>query len=181
MTPFKQTGTNSGSRRQLIKGTFCALYPVVVAGCTGSSDDKPTTETASPTPTMTPTEKPTNTPVDRESAINSWLSDTSNYSSIEDFTGEDPLTIDVGTEGNRGNYAFAPPAVEVSTGTTIVWNWTGEGGPHNVVDNDGAFDSGEPTPDENHTFEVNLDQSGLFLYVCEPHESIGMKGAISTV
>jgi len=57
-----------------------------------------------------------------------------------DATGEDSPTVDVGA-GDAG-LAFDPPALRVSTGTTVTWVRTGQGGGHNVVAEDGAFDSG---------------------------------------
>jgi halocyanin-like protein len=94
---------------------------------------------------------------------------------IVDETGTDNPTVMVGAgEG----FAFDPPAIRVSSGTTVTWEWTGAGGNHNVVENDGEFDSGETVDEEGHTFEHTFEESGNFTYVCEPHEVAGMLGAV---
>jgi halocyanin-like protein len=68
--------------------------------------------------------------------------------------------------------------VAVSTGTTVVWEWTGEGGAHNVVAEDGTFDSGETVTEAGTTFEYTFEEAGTYTYVCTPHEAVGMKGAV---
>ncbi|WP_459862429.1 plastocyanin/azurin family copper-binding protein, partial [Haloplanus litoreus] len=61
------------------------------------------------------------------------MSDVGNYSEVADATGQDEVTITVGAQGNGGAFAFGPPAVQIDPGTTVVWEWNGEGGQHNVV------------------------------------------------
>ena len=78
----------------------------------------------------------------------------------------------------RAVFAFAPAAVRVSPGTTVVWEWTGNGGTHNVVNReDGLFES-ELTVSEGHTFEYTFEESGEYRYVCIPHETLGMVGVV---
>lgn len=107
-------------------------------------------------------------------SIEEWLADTGNYDSVEDMTGKNSVTVEVGAEGNNGVNAFAPAAIEISPGTTVTWEWIN--GYHNVVDENGQFSSGEP--EQNATFEHTFDTAGTILYYCEPHRSMGMKGAI---
>lgn len=107
-----------------------------------------------------------------------WFSDVSNYDGVEDRTGQSQVSVAVGTKGNGGNFAFEPPAITVSTGTTVVWEWTGKGGAHNVVDNNGAFRSGDPVDEEGTMFEYTFDQTGTYKYYCAPHKPLGMKGAV---
>ncbi|OYR81888.1 halocyanin, partial [Halorubrum sp. E3] len=57
------------------------------------------------------------------------------------------------------------------------WEWTGQGGSHNVAATEGAFES-DTVGDEGHTFEQTFEDSGTYTYVCTPHEAVGMKGAI---
>ena len=59
----------------------------------------------------------------------------------------------------------------------MVWEWTGEGGTHNVVAEDGPFES-ETVDGDGHTFEHTFDAVGTYRYVCTPHRSLGMKGAV---
>lgn len=111
------------------------------------------------------------------SEVSEWLSNTSNFDGdLTDLTGESSVTVKVGAEGNGAYYAFEPAAVKISTGTTITWEWTGKGSLHNVVEQDGAFDSGQPQ--QTGTFEHAFSEAGTFLYLCEPHETQGMKGAV---
>jgi halocyanin-like protein len=154
------------------------------------------TDTATPTPTdaMTTAEQstetmtatPTDTPTPTEttggggvSAVDEYLADTSNYDgTIVDRTGQGSVTIMVGAEGNGGGFAYAPPAVRVDTGTTITWEWTGGGGLHNVIAEDGTFDSGDPVSGTGVSFKYTFTQSWTHLYYCNPHKALGMKGAV---
>lgn len=91
-------------------------------------------------------------------------------------------TVMVGAEGNQGNYAFAPAAIAVETGTTVNWEWTGKGNQHNVVatgDSDFALDSGSAKADDS--YEFTFEEAGVALYECVPHKSLGMKGAVVVV
>lgn len=100
-----------------------------------------------------------------------------------DETGSDAVSVAVGAEGNQANYAFAPPALKVSSGTTVSWEWTGKGGRHNVVsvpDSDVDFDSGDPKA-SGEPFELSFDEAGVGLYECEPHAGVGMKGGLVVV
>ncbi|RDZ65130.1 halocyanin domain-containing protein [Haloferax sp. Atlit-12N] len=107
-----------------------------------------------------------------------WFDRTGNYDGVHDLTGQDQVTVAVGAAGNGGGYAFAPAAVQVSSGTTVLWEWTGNGGTHNVVNReDGLFES-ELTVSEGHTFEYTFEESGEYKYVCVPHETLGMVGVV---
>lgn len=77
-----------------------------------------------------------------------------------------------------GAFAFAPPAIRVSSGTTVTWTWTGNGGAHNVVAEDGTVDSGAPEAGSNVTFEHTFEGTGTVRYECKPHGSLGMQGAV---
>jgi halocyanin-like protein len=102
-----------------------------------------------------------------------WFEGVSNYEGTLDRRDADSVTIEVGA---GDGLSFAPPAVAVSSDTTIVWEWTGQGGQHNVAADGGEFES-ETTSESGHTFEQTLDP-GTYKYVCTPHEAVGMKGAI---
>jgi plastocyanin len=49
-----------------------------------------------------------------------------------------------------------------------------------VVDRDGAFES-ELTGEEGYAFEHAFAESGVFEYVCTPHQTRGMEGRIEVV
>jgi len=115
----------------------------------------------------------------QEDPYNGWFDDVGNYEGTVDYSGEDTVEVMVGT-GDQGLF-FEPPAIQVDPGTTVVWEWTGEGGEHNVVEEDGVFES-ERTAEAGHTFEHTFeegDEGEVFRYVCTPHEALGMLGAVA--
>jgi len=69
----------------------------------------------------------------------------------------------------------------------VEWSWTGEGGLHNVEalpteqlgESDYEFSSGEPVDATGVQYTRTLDETGIVLYHCEPHLSLGMKGGIA--
>jgi halocyanin-like protein len=105
----------------------------------------------------------------------SWFEGVSNYDGVVDETGSGSVTVEVGTEANGGAFGFGPAAVRVDTGTTVTWAWTGQGGSHNVAGD--GFES-ELTDSGDYTFEHTFEEAGVFTYVCTPHETLGMKGAV---
>jgi halocyanin-like protein len=107
-----------------------------------------------------------------------WFDDVGNFDGTVDETGQDEVRITVGAEGNGGGFAFGPAAVRVSPGTTAIWEWSGKGGAHNVVAEDGTFDSGGPASGADTTFEYTAETPGIYRYACTPHETMGMKGAL---
>ena len=127
--------------------------------------------------TATP-EAPQGPPADPD--YEGWFDGVGNYDGeTVDRTGEDSVEITVGAEGNGGAFAFDPPAVRVEPGTEVVWTWTGEGGGHNVVsDGDGPLDSGDPVSSAETTYSHTFEETGIYRYVCTPHASLGMKGAV---
>jgi halocyanin-like protein len=122
----------------------------------------------------------TETPTPIAPDYGGWLDETDNFDGTTvDKRGQDTVTIDVGVEGNNGNFAFGPPAVWIDPGTTVRWEWTGDGGAHNVVAESGAsFSSGEATAAADTTFEHTFEQQGTVTYFCKPHRSLGMRGAL---
>jgi halocyanin-like protein len=100
-----------------------------------------------------------------------------NFSGVVDETGRSSVTVTVGADGNGGNLAFDPAVVRVSAGTEVTWEWNGMGGSHNVVAEDGSFES-ELTTEEGHTFSHTFEESGVYTYSCQPHKTLGMKGAV---
>ena len=107
----------------------------------------------------------------------SWFENTSNYDGVVDRTGSDAVTVEVGVEANQGAFGYGPAAVRIAPGTTVTWEWTGEGGSHDVVESDGAFES-ELVGEAGHTFEHTFESESTYTYYCTPHESLGMKGVV---
>lgn len=108
--------------------------------------------------------------------VEEWLSETDNYEGVIDRTDTNRAAVTVGAEGNGGNRAFDPAAVRISPGMTVRWTWSGEG-QHNVVAKEEEFESGPPE-NRNEPFDFTFENQGTYLYYCERHEGVGMKGAI---
>jgi halocyanin-like protein len=112
-----------------------------------------------------------------QSAFGDWFSDVSNYEGVVDATGHSEVRVTVGSEANGGNFGFDPAAIRVDPGTTVVWEWNGKGSVHNVVAEDGSYES-ELVAEAGHTFSQTFESEGISTYYCSPHLSLGMKGAV---
>jgi preprotein translocase subunit SecG len=68
----------------------------------------------------------------------------------------------------------------VSPGTTVTFNWTSN--THNVLVEDQPDGAGwegyEPIENTGFTYEHTFETPGVYTYYCEPHLSLGMKGAV---
>lgn len=148
------------SRRRFVLGAW-GVAVTGLAGCSGPGGDPPDTKY-----------------VQNEPNYKGWFEGVSNYKQTVDERGQTGVNVDVGVQGDSGYYKFGPAAVAVSPGTRVTWEWTGKGGTHNVVSRNGVFDSGELVDRADHTFAYTFDDPGIYYYVCEPHKSLGMKGAI---
>jgi halocyanin-like protein len=112
------------------------------------------------------------------SGVEDYLSGVGNFDgNVQDKTDQGEVTIEVGVEANGGNFGYSPAAVRISTGTTVVWEWTGKGGSHDVVAEDEGFQS-DLVAEAGHTFEHTFESEGIRKYYCTPHKSLGMKGVI---
>jgi len=106
-----------------------------------------------------------------------------NLGSYRDARGEDAVTVAVGA-GEQG-LAFDPTQLWVDLGTTITFEWTGNGGAHNVQTVDGggpaSLDSGNPVGDEGATYEyeVTEEDAGITHYHCVPHTAVGMHAGLA--
>lgn len=148
-------------RRRTYLASVGAAAAACLAGCNGGPD---------------PDEGEPRVP--NEPNYRGWFDGVSNYSGTIDARGEDDVEVDVGARGNTGYYAYSPAAIAVSPGTTVRWQWAGRGGQHNVVAESGAFDSGRPVDRNGEEFARTLDDPAVYRYVCEPHRSLGMRGAV---
>ncbi|MFB6106338.1 MAG: halocyanin domain-containing protein [Halobacteriaceae archaeon] len=108
----------------------------------------------------------------------SWIADVDG--GYKDARGSDSVTVKVGASGNGGNYAFDPSGLWVDEGTTVTWEWTGQGGGHNVHAMKNADYSSPTASEAGHTFEHTFDSGGQIVeYECQPHASLGMKGSVA--
>mgnify|MGYP006279233789 CR=1 FL=1 len=144
----KRTPEQTFSRRGLLKAGAGATAAVAATSGTALAQDAP---------------------------YDGYLDGVSNFDGrTADFTGEDSVTVDVGA-GN--GLLFGPAAVNVDVGTTVTWEWTGQGGAHNVVAEDETFDSGSTM--NSGTYEYTFEEAGVYQYYCNPHKGAGMRGVIA--
>ncbi len=173
------------TRRSVLRASGLAAVAGItgLAGCSGGSQqsagDDTATEQPSPTPESTETDSGSGESGDSGSSasFDGWLDSADNFDGVVDETGSSDVTVEVGTEANGGYYGFGPAAVKVSAGTTVTWEWTGEGASHNVVAEDGSFES-ELVGEEGHTFTHTFEETGTTKYACTPHKAMGMKGVV---
>jgi len=114
---------------------------------------------------------PTGIAAAQSTDLSEWFANTDNAGEVTDRTGESAVTVQVGTDGNGAGFGFGPAVVRVDPGTTVTWEWTGQGGQHNAVAEDGSFES---SLQQEGTFE----SAGVTRYACTPHKMMGMKGAV---
>lgn len=160
------------SRRRLLALSGAAVA-TMVAGCTDRSDDDDTNESARPG-------QPNDgrTYVEEEPEYGDWFDNVANYQGTVDETGRKNVLVANGT--GRSGMFFDPPAIRITTETTVVWEWTGRGGYHTVTHEDREFRSRQ-TDAAGATFSYMFDEPGTYRYVCEPHQNSGQKGAIDVV
>lgn len=161
---------NHINRRQMLLSAGAVLASVSLAGC---PNDEPNDVTPTPTPD----------PDEPEGRIDAYLTehDARLYDgTITDLTGEEEITVDVGA-GPDG-LAYDPAAARIDAGTNVIWEWTGEGGAHNVVSDDDEsdfeFSSGDLVDEAGYTWEFTFDDPGVALYYCEAHREVGHLGGI---
>ena len=148
-------------RRELFRGGAAGIVGML-AGCLGSDAD------------IDPDDPP-------EDQIETHLDDANQYDGeILDETGESTVTVENGAVGT--DYRFDPAAIRIDAGTTVVWEWLGTA-PHTVTQlvieeeaHGDGFDSGQKSGD-GETWEFTFEESGVYLYVCEPHQDF-QRGAV---
>ncbi len=114
-----------------------------------------------------------------------YLDDAREFDTTDDRRGQEEVTVAVGA-GDEG-LAYDPAALWIDPGTTVIFEWTGDGGGHNVAREAGTENFGfdeiiaEPGVHYEYTFteEDAEENDGIVLYKCTPHEGQGMKGGIA--
>ena len=145
-------GSRVVSRRRLLAGLGAGAAVGGLAGCLGDDEIE-------------------------EGTYGDWFRGVNNFEGTVDRTDEREVVVEVGS-GN--GLSYDPAAVRISTGTTVVWDWTGIGGRHDVVEVEGAFES-ELYLEEGRHFSHTFAETGVYRYVCTPHRTSGMKGAVQVV
>ena len=93
----------------------------------------------------------------------------------DDDSKEYTITVD------STNLRFYPESLTINEGDSVRFMWGGEFLPHNSVEENGVFDSGEPEREVDYLYTFNYDQAGIYNFFCEPHESVGMDGSITVL
>ena len=98
----------------------------------------------------------------------------------QDMRGSSAVTVEVGA-GSEG-LAFSPTNIWVDAGTEVTFEWVSDG--HNVLpesqpEGAGWEGSGSALEDSGFTYSFPFETGGMYTYFCQPHESLGMKGAIA--
>ena len=94
---------------------------------------------------------------------------------IEEETETHVVTVD------STNLRFTHSTLTINEGDTLRFVWGGQALPHNSVEENGVFDSGDPerTLDYGHVFDY--DSAGTYSFFCEPHQAVGMTGSVTVV
>lgn len=93
----------------------------------------------------------------------------------ENISKEHTITVD-GT-----NLRFYPDSITINEGDSVKFMWGGEILPHNSVEENEVFDSGEPEREVDYSYTFGFDQAGSYNYFCEPHQAVGMDGVITVL
>lgn len=104
-----------------------------------------------------------------------------NVVSVEDMRGQGAVTVEVGAGGQ--GLSFAPTGLWIDPETTVTFEWTGNGGGHNIVPDEIPEESdwggsSEVVSEEGFTHEHTFTAEGVYNYYCMPHRQLGMLGAI---
>ncbi|MEC8735442.1 MAG: plastocyanin/azurin family copper-binding protein [Candidatus Thermoplasmatota archaeon] len=104
------------------------------------------------------------------------LASTSTSTEVDSVVSE-PQTVVVSVDST--NLRFTPSTVTIDEGDTVHFFWGGQALPHNAVEVDETFDSGEPERDVDYSFTFEIGTAGEYDFFCEPHQSVGMEGTIT--
>jgi len=77
------------------------------------------------------------------------------------------------------NLRFNPSTITLNEGDSVRFVWGGQALPHNAVEENEVFDSGEPVRDLTYEYFFDYESAGVYNYVCEPHAAVGMQGEIT--
>ena len=77
------------------------------------------------------------------------------------------------------NLRFNPSTITLNEGDSVRFVWGSQALPHNAVEENGVFDSGEPARNLEYEYFFDFESAGVYDYVCEPHASVGMQGEIT--
>ena len=90
---------------------------------------------------------------------------------------EHTVTVD----GFGSNIRFVPETLTINEGDSVRFLWSGQLLPHNAIEMDDLFNSGDAMRDVDYTFTFDYNQSGVYEFYCEPHRNLGMLGEITVL
>ena len=95
-----------------------------------------------------------------------------------DLIAEDEGEVKVVTVDST-NLRFNPSTITLNEGDSVRFVWGSQALPHNAVEENEVFDSGEPARNLEYEYFFDYESAGVYDYVCEPHASVGMQGDIT--
>lgn len=114
---------------------------------------------------------------DEEPDWGEFVEDAPNFDETEDLRGEEEVEVTVGA---GDGLQFEPAAIWVDPGTNVVWEWTGDGGAHNVATNEGEEFESETTDEGGFVFEHTFEEEDqINEYECTPHTAQDMHGGVA--
>ena len=96
---------------------------------------------------------------------------------LQDVGEEHTVTVD----GFGSNIRFVPETLTINEGDSVRFLWSGQLLPHNAIEMDDLFNSGDAMRDVDYTFTFDYNQSGVYEFYCEPHRNLGMLGEITVL
>ena len=96
---------------------------------------------------------------------------------FQDEGKEHTVTVD----GFGSNIRFVPETLTINEGDSVRFLWSGQLLPHNAIEMDDLFNSGDAMRDVDYTFTFDYNQSGVYEFYCEPHRNLGMLGEITVL
>ena len=95
----------------------------------------------------------------------------------QDDGGVHTVTVD----GFGSNLRFVPDTLTINEGDTVQFLWSGQLLPHNAIEENEVFNSGDAERNVDYTYTFNYNQSGVYEFYCEPHRDLGMVGEITVI
>ena len=96
---------------------------------------------------------------------------------LQDEGEEHIVTVD----GIGSNIRFVPETLTINEGDTVRFLWSGQLLPHNAIEQNELFNSGDAMTNVDYTFTFDYNQSGVYDFYCEPHKDLGMLGEITVI
>ena len=96
---------------------------------------------------------------------------------LQDEGEEHTVTVD----GFGSNIRFVPETLTINEGDSVRFLWSGQLLPHNAIEVNEVFNSGDAMRNVDYTYNFTYNQSGVYEFYCEPHRDLGMLGEITVL